>query len=199
MQKESKIILKYEHFYKILFVALILLLSGCNIFSPRSAEPPENFGEWEPFPVNYIQVLENIKTALIYPQNSAKYPDILADNFIFVFDYQDYNELDVPHNWGKNRESAYLVNFHNQWKEETDITFFEIEGGSDYIQTNSAVISRNYEITIKTNNGEIDVYRGKFVLTAEDYYGFWKIRRWEDYRTSNTESTWGRLKDKFDY
>lgn len=187
---------------KCLFLACcLLILSYCGTFEPRKAEPPEAASEWFSFHITPEQTMYNLKYAFIYRGNLEKYNTILHDEFVFFFDVRDVNDYGTDQKWDKETEREMLHNFHNNLTSgyDLELNLKEYPDQSDLIQADESWLFREYSFIILDSQGnEEGEFLGKIELyLVKDSNGFWKIRRWNDYRLSSDSYSWGKMKNDF--
>ena len=183
-----------------MIIILIILLSGCEVFSPRDAENPEQPAAWNTFQVTPAKTLENLVYAYNYRENVYNYTNLFYDNFYFFFDPQDVADFSLPGYWGKASEIDMLMNAYQRINpgSSMQLTLTPILSQSDNIQVNRAWFYRNYELTIAHSIVDFPtLFTGKSEIYMEkDNNGFWKIKEWKDYRLISSW-TWGRMKNEF--
>jgi len=168
------------------------MVTSCEIFETREAEEPAGKVDWNLFPITPYQTLDNLSYAYNYNENIDRYGSILSNDFMFYFDTQDIQDYNLPTYWTKEMETEMrsLINY------KMDLELQLIEDRDDIIQSDTAVIYRNYHLLL-TRNPESSVFMGSMTLYLQrESDGFWRIDRWEDFRTDHNV-TWGRLKYEY--
>ncbi len=165
-----------------------MVIWGCNIFEPRTAEEPVGKVEWNYFPIIADQTLENLVFAYDYKENSGRYGSVLSNDFRFYFDSQDIQDYSLPVYWDKSAE----INMRELIDIGIRVNLENIPDKEDIIQAEQAIYNRNYSVyaTNRFFSGSMTI----FVRREDD--GFWRIYRWEDYRKDDND-TWGRLKYEY--
>ncbi|HPM01068.1 MAG: hypothetical protein KA886_09005 [Candidatus Cloacimonetes bacterium] len=183
-----------------ILINLLIIVSGCDVFSPRDAENPEQPAAWHTFQVTPAKTLENLVYAYNYRENVYNYTNLFFDTFYFYFDNQDASDFSIPSYWTKSSEIDMLM---NTWQRinpgsSMELTLTPIPSQGDNIQTNRAWFFRTYQLTIAHSLTDIPtLFTGKFQIYMEkDNNGFWKIKEWYDYRLTSSW-TWGRMKNEF--
>ncbi|MCD4652119.1 MAG: hypothetical protein K8S56_10110 [Candidatus Cloacimonetes bacterium] len=192
--------LKRSVFCYILLWSLILIICACNPFSSRDSEDLGEAVQWNAYPINPYETLDNLEFAFEYTQNANRFNTILSENFTFYFDSQDVNEYGIPViSWNRATENDMLIFLQNHLAEnaEIEVTLNSIDNEPDDLQSHFAEIYRTYEVAVSYNSGGYNTYQGKFYLYLEEISGFWKISLWFDYRTESDDPTWGMLKYDF--
>ncbi len=183
---------------KLLVLAVIVMLMACNAFSPRDSEEPESGVEWNSFPIQPQQVLENLVYAYEFSQNSIKYGEIFTDEFRFFFDTQDVSDYGVPQEWDAQTESDMLLLLYNHLLSNTDMTLEleEVEDEPDDIQSEFAEFYRKYTLSVQHDLNHLpQTFSGVcFLEIVKGTDGFWRISQWQDNRKDQESVTWGRLK-----
>lgn len=171
---------------------LILLFPACGIFETRDAEEPEGSIHWTHFPITPLQTLDNLVYAYKYNENINRYGTILSDDFEFYFDTQDIQDFNLPVLWNKEMETEMrsLINY------QMGLELHQIEEKDDLIQSDSAVLYRDYDLTLTRSSGTSHFIGSLTLYLVRNTDGFWRVTRWEDFRTDHDVS-WGRLKYEF--
>ena len=190
--------MKTRRIHSLLALACVGILLSCNAFSPRDSEKPESAAEWNSFPIQPQQVIQNLEYAYQYSQNMMKYGEIFTDDFRFFFDTQDVSDYGVSVEWDSETEEEMLVLLNNHLQSGTSMSLelVTVEAQPDDIQNESAEFYRAYQLTVFHDlEGMPDTFSGiGYFEIVKDSDGFWRMKQWRDYRTSQQEVTWGRLK-----
>ncbi len=178
-------------------VAIALLLS-CNAFSPRDSEEPKSGAEWNSFPTQPEQSLQNLEYAFEYSQNSIKYGEIFPDGFSFFFDTQDISDYGVPETWDAQTEEETLLLLYNHLLSGTSMSLelTAVADEPDEIQNEIAEYYRDYRLSVQHDlEGMPDTFEGTaYFQIIKNQDGLWRIAQWRDYRKDQQAVTWGRLK-----
>jgi len=175
-----------------LVILTALILSSCGLFETRDPEEPVGKVNWNHYPITPLQTLDNLKYAYDYNENVDRYGSILSSDFEFHFDSQDVQDYNLPVYWGKDMETE----MRSLIDKNMDLELQIIEEKDDIIQSDNAVLYRDYELLL-TRENETSVFSGSMTLyIRRDSDGFWRIYQWEDFRTDN-DTTWGRLKYEY--
>lgn len=176
----------------VISVCIVWLLSSCGIFDTRDAEEPEGKVHWNHFPITPYQTLENLRYAYESNDNINRYANILNSAFEFFFDSQDIQDYNLPVSWQKDEE----IEMRSLINKDMDLTMQPIEEREDIIQSETAVLYRDYTLSINRSS-DTSYFAGSMTIYLQrETDGFWRIYRWEDFRIDN-EVTWGRLKYEF--
>jgi hypothetical protein len=191
---------------KQLFVSLIIIisLSGCDIFTTREAEQPNQPRS------NFIpaltpeDVLTNLKSSL---------EDLNVENYLACFSDSAFSERQfrfaasstaisqfpiMAAGWGKMEEQQYFLNMKNKIPEEKQIllTFFDIQIGST--QGDSTIFTGSYSLNVPHNDPGVPVlFEGELSFSMNrDSRSVWTIHFWRDNRSGEMPS-WSELKGRF--
>jgi hypothetical protein len=183
------------------FVCL-LLAASCSPFSPREAEEPVGEASDYVEPQDPWDVISNLRNS-IETQSDLNYERLFAEDFVFVPDQSDVNDL----------ESIYYPGVYDDWDAETErqvgrrlldesltshpaLSLGEGEVAEDTDST--YVVQHDYELGLF--RGRYKFYMGTaiFRLSLNPGDGLWYIRQWEDSRSEAGQAadrdTWGKLK-----
>lgn len=188
----TKFTMKIKLFFFLVLPTLLILLLSCNLFDTRDAEEPEGKVNWNLFPITPFQTLENLDYAYNFNENIDRYGSILSDEFEFHFDSQDIQDYNLPPYWGKLMETE----MRSLLDKDISLDMQQNEESEDIIQSESAVLYRDYQLILTRLSGT-SFFAGSMTLYLQrENDGFWRIYRWEDFRTDN-DVTWGRLKYEY--
>ncbi len=186
--------------YLVIVVLSGLILSSCNVFSTRKAEDPNKRVDWNSFQTTPVKTLENLQYSYNYRENVYNYSSLFFEDFRFYFDSQDANDFNIPSSWSKSAEIDMLLNTYQRIDSGSSmqLVLSTIPDQSDNIQANQAWLYRTYELTVRHSIENMpELFIGKFRLfLIKEQSGFWKIKEWNDYRTTSPY-TWGRMKNAF--
>jgi len=181
-------------------LSLALTMLACNIFTPRSAEPPDKPAEWNAFPNTPEKCLENLIYAYNHRENVFLYGNILSDDFVFYFDSQDVLDFTLPPRWYKQNEVDMLMNvyFQTNMLFDMNLRLEVLANQPDIYHANYAWVYRGYKLYVNHNIPNLFTeFIGKFQLYMErESNGIWKIKEWHDFR-EQSEWTFGRMKNAF--
>jgi hypothetical protein len=184
---------------RIVLVTVALFTLSCGIFEPRESAEPETQVPWVSYPINKEQIMDNLIFSYNYPENTNNYEKIFTDDFVFYFSNQDVNEYSTPVSLNKTQENEMLINFHKDMIGSEQSVSLEnlsvIDDQDDIINNDSAILYRDYYLTIDGSDPEIYQGRAEFhLILGSD--NFWRINIWKDYR-STSNKTWGLLKNEY--
>ncbi len=191
---------------KSLFVslALVMLISGCNIFETRTPQPPQQQQSDFLPPTIYSIVIQNLQSAITDRNVNdyvACFSDLTTGGRPFIFQPsptagRQYES--IFQNWGISSERGYFNNLISQ-SSSTSTPSLVLVPVEEQPGADSAYYSANYTLIWPNKNssapqrvqGNLQFYLG--VNTS----GNWSIYRWVDTGTSDTVKTWSDLKAWF--
>jgi len=183
----------------ILFITLLINFQACDLFESRDPESPDQPKSNYQVPVEPSDVIENIMNAFRdknsndYKKNFSTGAPLVDKNFYFV---PSGNVLTgFPTDWTVAQEFQYFNNMVIAVPEgiQIQVTFTE----ENYeVQSDSAIYSAKYFITLPVQNAVPKIYEGnlRFLMTT-DINSAWVIYFWED--IAQQGSTWSELKIEF--
>lgn len=177
-----------------LVLLALILLSGCNLFTVRDADPPGTAAPWNDYADSLKYALQNLEYCYEDSRNAVHYTGIFRQDFLFHFAPQDVSDYSISPTWSRVEEQDMIQLFHTRY---TDV---EVELSSadnaDIISSNDAVLYRVYSITgvLRQSGAERQILAaGKMELQYKKEYGYWYLNKWYDYRGTGV-NTWGKLK-----
>lgn len=187
----------YENMRKFIYILLLTIFCGCDIFTLRDAEEPDKPPLWNSFYTTYEMALQNLEYGYEDARNINKFTELFKSDFEFYFSAQDINDYNINVVWNRIRERDMLYNLHN-YTDSVKVELTPIPEQADDTQSTPIRIYRSYNLTVKRNN-EIKTYVGRMELQMVQENGFWRFIKWYDYRTvaPAIHQTWGKL--KYDY
>jgi hypothetical protein len=176
--------------------ALALLLTGCSIFSTRSAESPETGRNTWNTPREPTDVLSNMSSAL-FERDAINYlKSFDPDVYSFEADQVTIARDPTVSPWNYEMESQHISRLLNTGTLRADSILSVVFTATDQtILSDSAQIRTRYELNAGVSlSGVPHVVAG----TADFYLrmgseGYWQIYRWRDTRTED-QSTWSDFK-----
>ncbi|HNX38546.1 MAG TPA: hypothetical protein PL124_10430 [Candidatus Cloacimonadota bacterium] len=176
----------------ILIVLLVMiLLTGCDIFGLRDAQPPSAPAPWNDYATDWMLCLENLTYCYTDARNVVKYSGLFITDYRFYFATQDAQEHNITQIWTRSEEQDMLINLHNQSVKIT-LSLSVIPGSPDEILASEAKLYRQYSLSVKSTSSTT-VYGGSMELHLKLSGGYWYISKWYDYR-GGSAPTWGMLK-----
>ena len=181
----------------------MVLLTGCDLFSTRSVEPPTDPRSNFTPPTSFDIVVQNMQFA-IAEKNLNNYMQCFVDTnftagaFVFNADVEAEVQFPILDNWGIQKERSYFNNLLALTSPgETSTLFFSNElvlpsldsviYDSDYL----LVFNHSKETVAKTVRGKL-----RFVLKPNQS-NFWAIETWSDFKANPEDTTWSILKAGF--
>jgi hypothetical protein len=188
----------------LLVFAVVLLFAGCDIFTTRDAEQPNQpRSNFIPAvtPEDLITNLRSSLTDLNVENYLACFSDSAFSTRQFRFAPSSIALSQFPimaSGWGKTEEQQYFNNMKNKLPEERQISlsFFEIQLGST--QGDSTIYTASYSLSVPHNDPAIPtMFEGELSFSmARDSRSVWSIYYWRDNRSSELPS-WSELKGRF--
>jgi hypothetical protein len=189
---------------KLLFISVMFFLAGCDIFSTREAEEPNQpRSNFIPAvtPDDLISNFKNSLSDLNVENYLACFTDSAFSNRQFRFAPSSIAISQFPimaSGWGKREEQQYFLNMKNKIPEEKQITlnFFDIQLSST--QGDSTIYTASYSLNVPHNEEVIPlVFEGELSFSMNrDSRAVWTIHLWRDSRSSEF-SSWSELKGRF--
>ena len=175
----------------------LLIITACNLFQPREAEPPREDDDRIPFrPANSAAgVFPNLQTGVENLSDGQNYERSLADNFVFLPLDQDAIDPSLPpgifDDWTKDVEVNVLKLMISE-ASEASVTFTQ----TPQINENEFVQFRvTYELKLTpAAGGEAATYKGVAEFDVRRISGIWLLERWRDIERVEDFTTWGFLK-----
>jgi hypothetical protein len=189
---------------RLMVLAGLLFLAGCDIFSTREAEQPNQPRSNFIPAVTPQDVISNLRSSL-EDLNVENYLACLTDSafsnrqFRFAPSSTAISQFPVmASGWGKSEEQQYFLNMKNKIPEEKQIVlnFFNIQIGST--QGDTTVYTGSYSLSVPHNDPGIPViFEGELSFSmTRDSRSVWTIHLWRDNRSGELPS-WSELKGRF--
>lgn len=188
---------------KIILLAVILLsLTGCDLFTTRQDEKPDQTkSNWIP-PVEAANVIENLKNSLS-DKNVQNYIRCFVDT---IFADKDYNfsassealtRYDIfLQGWGLNEERRYFTSITNKVPADFPISLTLSDQNFSSISGDSVIYSATYFLNLPVPSGDPlpKNYAGSLQFNMlRDSRQEWVIYFWKDTK-SETLPSWSELK-----
>jgi hypothetical protein len=191
---------------KKLFVlaVLLLIISGCDIFSTRDAEQPNQpRSNFIPAvtPQDVLTNLQNSLTDLNVENYLACFSDSAFSDKQFVFDPSTAALSRFPflaEGWNKKDEQQYFLNMKNKVPEERQVTLNVLDLRTGSTQGDSTVVNGSYSLSVPHNDPAVPtLFEGEFSFSMNrDSRSVWTIHLWRDSRSGEIPS-WSELKGRF--
>lgn len=188
---------------RFIFVILFLFfLSGCDIFSTREVEPPNQSRANYQTPVTPELLIQNLINSLT-DKNLENYLLSFSDpnftNRVFTFSASSSALSQFPalaNNWGVRNEEQYFNNLISKVQKDQPITL-NLTNISSSPQGDSLFYTASYFINIPNISAEIQSnYQGELSFSLiRDSRAIWTIYFWQDTKNSNLLS-WSELKGR---
>lgn len=189
---------------RLTFLAILLFLSGCNIFQTRTPEPPQQGRSDFIPPTSPDIVVQNLQNA-ISDRNVINYVACFSDptsggrNFSFIPSPRAASQYQaIFQGWSVAQEQSYFNNLISQSSTSSSSALI-LSSVQLVPYTDSAYYSANYTLlwpnkvasNLQQVEGNLQFYIGV------NPSGSWSIYRWVDSGTSDTVKTWSDLKAQF--
>lgn len=187
----------------LIIILLILTICGCELFTARNPEPPnEPRSNFQPALSSEI-VLKNLVNSLS-DKNTQNYLSCLTGssfqklNYAFIPSAEAISKFPIfSEDWNLLNEEQYLNNMIAKIPEDIPITL-TLQDTLRTIQGDSVFYSAKYSLNVPHNDINIpNNFQGelKFKL-IRDSQNIWSIFFWQDIKTSSNPS-WSELKGVF--
>jgi hypothetical protein len=189
--------------YKILLILGLIFLAGCDLFTTRTVEPPEDPRSNFTPPTSYDIVLQNLQFA-IAEKNLNNYMSCFVDTgfsstpFKFNADIESLIQYPNLSNWDINKERTYYTNLLSLTDiAKTSTLFFSNE--QVFNSLDSAVYDSDYLLVFNHSRETVaKQVRGKLRFTlVPNNNNFWAIQEWYDFKNNSEDTTWSVLKAGF--
>lgn len=191
--------------YNILAVLVIIsLLAGCDLFSTRTVEPPEDPRSNFTPPTSYDIVIQNMQFA-IAEKNLNNYMQCFVDTgftssqpYMFNADVESLVQFPILSNWDIHKERTFYTNLLALTDAAESSTFF-ISNEQVFTSLDSAVFDSDYLLVFNHSRKTVPKQvKGKlrFILVPNEN-NFWAIQQWNDFKNNPQDTTWSVLKAGF--
>ncbi len=181
------------------FIALSLIIAGCDAFSTRTPETPdENSQVLEPATTAEVLLsnfIESIQTQNTNAYSQCFEPSSASYRFTPASDAESVLGT-VFQTWTVQQELAWF----DRWVNESELGFSPVLSiATDELTiggTQSAVLESEYQfVTGSTSVSNTDTVAGTMYLTlSSSTDGLWYITEWRDENTVIERSSWSMLK-----
>jgi len=184
----------------VLIVFSIIFFSGCDLFTARAPENPEQPRANYQLAVTPEILVENFTNSLS-EKNVQNYLNCFTDS---SFSGKDYSFIPsagssslypvLLDSWSKKSEEQYFNNLISHIQADQPITFIQNNVRSSFSGDNSMVYTATYFLAVPHNDEIPKSFEGEIQLTlVRDARHVWTIYLWEDIKSSATAS-WSELK-----
>ena len=177
---------------------MLLLVAGCDLFTPRTPEDPVDEGGTFLQPDTPEQVIENIQFA-IAELNSPNYSRSFNPAFTFTPTEQARaRDENIWLEWSQTEENQYF---------STMVAAAQFASNHELVLTNQTIsiiaedrfeVDASYMLTINHNRPQVPTsVQGRLIwsiIQGED--GLWSVNEWTDREVGN-EPSWSDLKSEF--
>jgi hypothetical protein len=183
---------------QVYFILFAILLSGCDLFTTRSAEPPGVARSDFQQPTSADAVISNFVSSL-KDLNVQNYLSCLSDPTFttknFIFSPSSSALASFPDNWDKSDEQLYLNNLVTQISSGQYITL-TLSNTSEISYGDSVVYSASYALNVPASNTKLSPnYQGTLIFhLILNSQSLWSIDYWQDNNTGSQPS-WSNLKE----
>ena len=188
----------------IFFILLLFSISGCDLFSTREPELPENRqSNWIP-PLSPDQVILNLQNSF-YERIAENFIRCLVDTAyseaVYVFDPDPEVAVEyfsVFENWSLQNEEAVIRQLFSIIPDENTAFLVFSEENWELYGSENAIYAAQYRLELHHTQPGIDsVFQGFLIYhLSPDNRGEWSVTQWIDNGISGSES-WSRLKAVF--
>jgi hypothetical protein len=186
------------------FACLIFLfLYGCEVFTSREAELPEQPRSNYQVATSIDLLMQNFTNSLL-DKNTQNYLSCFTDSsfskkkFVFIPSAESISQFPILiQNWNKHNEEHYFNNLCSKLSQDVGITIV-FTNISMNPQGDSAFYSANYSLAVPHK----DIVSPKFfqgeikLKLIRDSRLIWTIYSWQDLKNSSN-SSWSELKGYF--
>ncbi len=184
------------------FILLCISISGCDIFSTRSAEPPNQPRSNYQQAVTPDILIANLVNSL-KDKSVENYLSCLSDfsftQRVFVFSPSSGALSQFPslsEDWGKKNEEQYFTNMAAKVGQDIPITL-TLTNENYSPQGDSLIYTATYSLNVPTNDPNLPQnYQGDLRFNMiRDSRAIWSIYYWQDSKNSDLPS-WSELKGR---
>lgn len=189
---------------QIYFILFSILISGCDLFTTRSAEPPSQARSDFQQAVTPELLISNFVSSL-KDLNVQNYLACISDSSFspksFAFSPSSGAISQYPSladNWGKKNEEAYFNNLRSKITPNLPISL-TLSNVSQNPQGDSLVYSASYFLNVPTNDATFPQnYQGTLIFNMiRDSRSIWSIYYWQDSKNSSSQlPSWSELKGR---
>ncbi len=176
---------------------LVLVWAGCDMFSPRTPDPPRDDAGTYIQPSTPEDVIENVRSA-VAEMNARNYRRSFDPDLRFEpTESAGARDPSLWTGWGTQEEESYF----RSMAESARLTANNELRLSDVEQTAGASrfdVDASYTLVVNHRQGDLsETLRGRLVWAIEQGQdGLWRITRWTD-RSAGDAASWSDLKAAF--
>ncbi|MDP3147677.1 MAG: hypothetical protein Q8N83_00980 [Ignavibacteria bacterium] len=191
MQKEKVVFLLF----------LLFLFGGCDLFSTRDPEKPDQPRSNYQLAVTPEILLENFTNSLS-EKNVQNYLNCFSDSAFSGKEFQYFPSADANskypvlfESWSKKSEEQYFNNLISHILQDQPITFTKNNEKSSFSGDNSIVYTASYFLVVPHNDEISKNFEGELQFTlVRDSREVWSIYIWQDINKSSMTVSWSELK-----
>jgi hypothetical protein len=186
------------------FILCALLISGCDLFTTRSAETPsQSRSDYQQAvtPELLISNLVNSLTDLNVQNYLSCFSDSSYSQKVFTFSPASSALSQYPalsESWGKKNEESYFNTLKSKVTANLSITL-TLSDVSESPQGDSLVYMASYLLNVPTNDKTLPpIYQGTLIFNMiRDSRSVWSIYYWQDSKASSVNlPSWSELKGR---
>lgn len=196
---KNKIVIKHLSSFSILF---LIILSGCDLFSTRNPESPDDNSVNFP-PATAPGILMTNFNQSFQGLNAENYFDCFLKSEIPSENFQYFPEPNalarygaIFNQWNALNERAFLLGLKSSADASINPVLIWTNSNYEVMTTDSAIYVGQYDISVNLQK-KSEKYIGIARLTlVHSSSGLWYIKTWQDFQINNsdTSKTWSILK-----
>lgn len=188
---------------KLIFIIASFFISGCDLFTTRDAEPPQNPRSDYQIAFTPEILISNLINSL-KDKNIENYLSSLSDssftNRIFSFSPSSEALSQFPalgDDWTKTNESQYFKNLIAKIPDELPITL-SLSNSTSSSHGDSVTYVASYSLNVPIVDVTVPSnYQGELIFELiRDSRSVWTVYFWRDIKRSDSPS-WSELKGRF--
>ena len=188
--------------YFILYIAFVLMLSGCDLLETRNAEPPNQPRSTYEQAVTPQLLISNLVNSL-KDKDAQNYINCLVDSSFtqkkFIFSPSSGALSQYPFlldDWEVKDEDRYFRNLITRVSNQTPITL-SLTNEQYSPLGDSLIYTATYSINVPNDESEPKDYQGDLRFNmVRDSRNVWVIYFWQDTKSTSLPS-WSELKGRF--
>jgi hypothetical protein len=182
----------------ILITIILLSFTGCDLFTTRIGEKPDQIKSNWRTPVEARDVIENLKNSLA-DKNVQNYLACFVDTLFASksFSFSASSEalsLYQMQGWGIVEENGYLNSVFNKVPKDIPITLTLNDTVYSSLGGDSTIYSASYDLNVPSTQSNPNIYSGNLEFRMlRDSRSWWVIYFWKDTKSQSLPS-WSELK-----
>lgn len=185
-------------FRTVLWCLLLVLTSGCSVFSTREPEDPlEDTGNFVQ-PDTPEQVVENLQQAVL-ELNTLNYRRSMADDLVFEPTASASARETVFLSWGRAQEEQYFSALVAAAALNTGHSLQLNDRTLTLLDEDEFVLDATYVLTVNHRRTEVPTQvQGRLQwLLRQGPDGLWALVEWTDQELGSSQPSWSDLKAEF--